>query len=323
MIENTRLQSNRTDQPLPAPVAGNDSSADDLWLVAQGAEVRAMTLDELDAAFRRGTIDASTMIRSDSMNGWVPLGVLANLDDDAPTPVPRPERRPAQTPAPESLDDDLLTSLDNEARLFARTTAPLAFSPELVESLRPRARQLWAFAQRWYVTLAGGFFLGALLSGSIRAEPALDSRTPVAASASARVAESTGSAAALAPEGDHPAAPTRQASARDESGAAAVDPGSRSAHEEPVPANDRRAQALAAHETLSDEASSSGDSRSKQARGARGSLQKRSATSSARRDAKSRRAKARRSHAAAPARVKGSPRRAASLTYDPLNPSLP
>jgi hypothetical protein len=322
MIENTRLQSSCTDQRLPAPIAANDSVADDLWLVAQGAKVRAMTLDELDAAFQRGTIDASTMIRSDSMKAWAPLGVLAKLDDDATSPAQGSGRRPAQTPAPDLPEDDLLTSLDKEARLFARTTAPLAFSPELVESLRPRARQLWAFAQRWYVSMAGGFLLGALLTGSIRAEQALDARAPVAASAPVLLAESTGSAATGAPGAHRPAAPTREASASDESGAAVVDPGSRSAHGEPVRSSDRRAQGLAAHETPSDEASSSGDSRSKQD-AARGSLQKRTATSSARRDAKSRRAKAKHAHAAVPARVKGARRRAASLGYDPLNPSLP
>lgn len=59
-------------------------AADDLWLVRlRNGKVRAMTLDELDAAFDAGLINALTPILPPTAKGWTPLGIVAGLDEHA------------------------------------------------------------------------------------------------------------------------------------------------------------------------------------------------------------------------------------------------
>jgi hypothetical protein len=56
---------------------------DDLWFVElPGGRTRAMTLEELDAAYQKGEIDEATRVRKDGEVEWSTLAVVAGLDED-------------------------------------------------------------------------------------------------------------------------------------------------------------------------------------------------------------------------------------------------
>ncbi len=74
---------------------------EDIWLVqlANGA-TRAMTLDELDAAFQEGIIDEDTFVRRDGATKWSRLrDELGESEPAAPAPAPVPMQTYAP-PAP-------------------------------------------------------------------------------------------------------------------------------------------------------------------------------------------------------------------------------
>jgi hypothetical protein len=57
----------------------------ELWHVQlPTGEVRAMTLDELDAAFQNGRVHAGTYVFEEKTNQWATLGEVAGLDMDEP-----------------------------------------------------------------------------------------------------------------------------------------------------------------------------------------------------------------------------------------------
>lgn len=64
---------------------------EDIWLVqlANGA-VRAMTLDELDAAYQEGAIDEDTYVRRDGSTKWSRLRDELGADEPAAPPPPAP-----------------------------------------------------------------------------------------------------------------------------------------------------------------------------------------------------------------------------------------
>jgi len=78
-----------------------DQHDEEIWLVQIGHATRAMTLDELDAAFNEGTIDEDTFVRRDGATKWVRLRDELGESEPAPAPVyqaPVPVLSP--TPAP-------------------------------------------------------------------------------------------------------------------------------------------------------------------------------------------------------------------------------
>jgi hypothetical protein len=78
-----------------------DQHDEEIWLVQIGHATRAMTLDELDAAFNDGTIDEDTFVRRDGATKWVRLRDELGESEPAPAPVyqaPVPVFSP--TPAP-------------------------------------------------------------------------------------------------------------------------------------------------------------------------------------------------------------------------------
>ncbi len=66
-----------------------DQHDDDIWLVQLvGGAVRAMTLDELDAAFQDGSIDEDTFVRRDGASKWSRLrDELGGEEPAAPVPM--------------------------------------------------------------------------------------------------------------------------------------------------------------------------------------------------------------------------------------------
>src|SRR5688572_3209033 len=66
--------------PVPTPRPGDD---DDVWHVAISYDdVKVMSVDQLDDAFRLDIITSDTMVWQKGMTGWQRLGVVAGLGAD-------------------------------------------------------------------------------------------------------------------------------------------------------------------------------------------------------------------------------------------------
>lgn len=60
-----------------------DLTGEETWFVAGCDAVRSMSLDELDEAFALGVLDASTLVWTEGMESWTPLGTVAGLDSES------------------------------------------------------------------------------------------------------------------------------------------------------------------------------------------------------------------------------------------------
>lgn len=78
-------------------------------------DVQRVSLDELDAWFQAGSIDARTMVLASDGGPWTPLGQLAGLDEEAPpvrrappvyVPPPLASHRPVSIDLTELAGDD-------------------------------------------------------------------------------------------------------------------------------------------------------------------------------------------------------------------------
>lgn len=102
------------------------SGASDLWNVAlRGGEIRAMSLDELDAAFEAGTVSASTMVLPPDSTEWVRLGTIAGLNDSAQE-EPIAQAAPA-SPFPPALSIAPPASMPPPSAHAPNSYAPVAF----------------------------------------------------------------------------------------------------------------------------------------------------------------------------------------------------
>lgn len=75
-------------------------SSEGVWLVKTASGLRTWTLDELDAAFQRGEVDASTLVMTWGVSTWTSLGVLADLDEAAGGDTSAPEASSPRAVAP-------------------------------------------------------------------------------------------------------------------------------------------------------------------------------------------------------------------------------
>ncbi len=83
---------------MAAPV---DVPSDDQWHVRVGHEEKVVTLEQLDDLFRLEIIDSDTKVWQPGMPEWLPLSVVAGMDDsDAAEPAAPAPPPPAPTPAP-------------------------------------------------------------------------------------------------------------------------------------------------------------------------------------------------------------------------------
>ncbi len=73
----------------------------DKWHVAIAPdEVKIVSLEQLDDLFRLSIVDAETKVWQDGMTEWLPLRVIAGIEEDAPEPEPR--RTHPRPPSPRS-----------------------------------------------------------------------------------------------------------------------------------------------------------------------------------------------------------------------------
>jgi hypothetical protein len=63
-------------------------------------EVKVLTLEQVDDLFRLEMIDGDTLLRQDGTEEWLPLRVVAGLDDEAPAPPVRSAPPPPPAPLP-------------------------------------------------------------------------------------------------------------------------------------------------------------------------------------------------------------------------------
>jgi hypothetical protein len=174
-------------------VTGSGRHDLDVWHVRLASgETRRLTLDELDAAFHAGTIDAHTpVLPPGALSCWAPLGMVAGLDaSPLPTPTPNSITPLAfDTFATESSAD--LGSPDSACELDAEVLA-----------LRPRRGRKILGVMTALVVVAG------LGLAAFRAKPTL--QRALASRDGARVAITTEARVAPTPAAPSPApAPPR------------------------------------------------------------------------------------------------------------------
>jgi hypothetical protein len=135
-------------------------SSGELWFVKlPNGAVHHVTLDQLDAAFEAGHIDARTPVLSDGATQWTTLGEAAGLED-APV-APAPVAAPSPTPAPVVMSVAAPTYAAQPAPVsyaprqapvsyaprsapvsYAPRSAPVSYVPPAANSLRPVAMDL-------------------------------------------------------------------------------------------------------------------------------------------------------------------------------------
>src|SRR5260221_8735890 len=141
---------------LPAEIDVDEvllSSPGEVWHVAiSWDDIKVMTLDQLDDAFRLDIISASTPVWKEGMSGWQPLSVVAGMEEEAPAPRQRlrsvpaePRQRassqlpavraPSPPPRPKSPPSRAPSA---PPRAAARNTAPLRAVPSAPVEAKPR-----------------------------------------------------------------------------------------------------------------------------------------------------------------------------------------
>jgi hypothetical protein len=67
-------------------VEDRSSASEDVWFVAVSSDdIKQMSVDQLDEAFRLGVITAQTAVWTEGMEAWAPLGEVADLDSSEET----------------------------------------------------------------------------------------------------------------------------------------------------------------------------------------------------------------------------------------------
>lgn len=109
--------------------------SDEIWHVQlRDGEVRPVSLDELDAAFQSGIIDANAQVFAPGATTWTTLGAIAGLDDADEAPA-------AAAPAASA---DPIRAVQTAAAAPLSLSSFVAAEPSLPPSLAPMAFDLSA-----------------------------------------------------------------------------------------------------------------------------------------------------------------------------------
>lgn len=120
------------------PSASSDEG-ESLWHVHFGGEeIRLLSLDQLDDAFRSGSIDGQTAVWTEGMEGWCQLAEVADLDedsddgeDDEPLTVQTERAGDSALEAPVSEDACVSTRITPLLPPGPTAAEPLPFAPVL------------------------------------------------------------------------------------------------------------------------------------------------------------------------------------------------
>jgi hypothetical protein len=113
---------------------------DDLWhvIVASG-ETKVLTLEQLDDLFRLDIIDADTKVWQPGMRDWLPLSVVAGLEEP-PTVIKAPAPPPSRRPVPPRKPTPVLAAVPPApARSPLPAAAPAVPLRSTVQTLSGRA----------------------------------------------------------------------------------------------------------------------------------------------------------------------------------------
>jgi hypothetical protein len=119
---------------MAAPV---DVPSDDQWHVRVGNEVKVLTLEQLDDLFRLEIIDSETKVWQPGMPEWLPLSVVAGMEDsdEAAPPPAAPAPPPAPAPAPKFAANKTQVGLGPKPGVAAAAPPDLPRPPVVVPSV--------------------------------------------------------------------------------------------------------------------------------------------------------------------------------------------
>src|SRR5580700_1233154 len=93
-------------------MSDSEQAAVELWQVQlANGEVHPATLDQLDAAFEKGMVDANTMVFGPGASAWAKLGDLAGIEEEEPQAPAAPPSGTETAAGPQTLRP-LVSELD-------------------------------------------------------------------------------------------------------------------------------------------------------------------------------------------------------------------
>lgn len=204
-----------------APNAESGGS-EEVWFVAVSSDdIKQMTVDQLDEAFRLGIINGETAVWTEGMEAWAPLGQVADLDGEGGgsedsgagegeqrLPEQRlPEQRTAEPPrVGAGFGEVTLQSVQRGQHLGPSSVAPVTSSyapsaglgqsagpvPFNVDEEIPPLRQSRRFRpERWALGAAAAIAIGAAAFYSLDSSSVASARTDAPAALAARPHEDT------------------------------------------------------------------------------------------------------------------------------------
>jgi hypothetical protein len=118
--------------------ADSGSASEDVWFVAVSSDdIKQMSVDQLDEAFRLGLISAQTAVWTEGMEAWAPLGEVADLDaEEGSSEASEPEFGASPFSAQAAVDSSASQHLHQQQgheqswhNPFDAPAAPASFAP--------------------------------------------------------------------------------------------------------------------------------------------------------------------------------------------------
>lgn len=162
--------------------AATDGStgSEDVWFVAVASDdIKQMSVDQLDEAFRLGIITGETAVWTEGMEAWAPLGQVVDLDAEAETSGSVPAASPRHSDYPQHSEQQ--RSVLQQASESAEAARPAAFGSSTFASSTGQS------AQHSFAPGPNGFAPGANSFA-----PGANSVAPVTTSYAPHLAQSTG-----------------------------------------------------------------------------------------------------------------------------------
>lgn len=202
----------------------------DLWDVLLATGPTKMTVDQLDAAFQQGWIDASTRVRAPGAFEWTTLGAAAGLDGETETLV---RDEPAAAASAESEDVAPLDEEDIETVLYE--------DEDRISWIPPKPR--WKRKREIAIVAAFTVLMGAGIFATARWAGVFKQSLPPAAAITAAAAPATPEAATATqpPKPSSPGITSRTAAAKN--------PSARTPRHQPAKATKAKVNAKAKEKT--------------------------------------------------------------------------
>jgi hypothetical protein len=134
------------------------SDDEEMWQVALApGEIKLVNLEQLDDLFRLEIIDEKTKVRRGGVGEWLPLSVVADIDE-ASAPPAQQEATPRVTPVAA-----VLAEARSESPTSVTPLTPQSISPIAVSNAPAAKRGGMSRAERWLLAVAALSGLGVTL----------------------------------------------------------------------------------------------------------------------------------------------------------------